>query len=43
LDRASLDKHFASGHIADWRSTWPTLGITDRNLVLYEVDAPQIT
>lgn len=43
LDRASLDKHFASGHIAAWRSTWPTLGITDRDLVLYEVDAPQIT
>ncbi|MCI1002756.1 antibiotic biosynthesis monooxygenase [Ochrobactrum sp. C6C9] len=43
LDRASLDKHFVSGHIAAWRSTWPTLGITDRDLVLYEVDAPQST
>lgn len=42
-DRVSLDKHFTSGHIADWRSQWPRLGITDRNLMLYEVDAPAIT
>lgn len=42
-DRVSLDKHFTSGHIADWRSEWPRLGITDRNLMLYEVDAPEIT
>ncbi|MFK4818719.1 putative quinol monooxygenase [Ochrobactrum quorumnocens] len=43
LDRVSLDKHFTSGHIADWRSEWPRLGITDRNLMLYEVEAPEIT
>lgn len=42
-DRVSLDKHFTSGHIADWRSEWPRLGITDRNLMLYDVDAPEIT
>lgn len=42
-DRDSLDKHFKSNHIEKWRSEWPRLGITDRNLVLYEVTAPEIT
>lgn len=43
LNRIALEKHFASDHIAQWRSHWPKLGITDRNLMLYEVDAPEIT
>lgn len=42
-DRIALDKHFASAHIIQWRGHWPKLGITDRNLVLYEVGAPKIT
>jgi quinol monooxygenase YgiN len=42
-DGAALDAHFASAHIAEWRSTWPLLGITDRNLVRYEVDQAQPT
>jgi len=42
-DRISLEKYFASDHIAQWRSHWVALGITDRNLVLYEVNAPEIT
>lgn len=42
-DRVSLDKHFMSDHIGDWRSEWPKLGITDRNLMLYEVGAPAKT
>ena len=42
-DRASLDQHFASAHIAEWRAAWPELGIGDRNLVVYEVGEPQIT
>jgi quinol monooxygenase YgiN len=42
-DRACLADHFASRHIADWRASWPRLGITDRNLRLYEVDEPQAT
>ncbi|ERI13176.1 antibiotic biosynthesis monooxygenase [Ochrobactrum sp. EGD-AQ16] len=42
-DRASLDRHFASPHIAAWRATWPELGIGDRNLVIYEVGEPKIT
>jgi quinol monooxygenase YgiN len=36
-DQAALDRHFASEHLAAWRSTWPGLGITDRNLRVYEV------
>ncbi|OYR20231.1 putative quinol monooxygenase [Brucella thiophenivorans] len=42
-DRISLEKHFASDHIAQWRSHWPELRITDHNLVRYEVSAPEIT
>lgn len=38
-DQAALDAHFASDHIAVWRATWFELGITDRNLFLYEVGA----
>ncbi|UCI21202.1 antibiotic biosynthesis monooxygenase [Mesorhizobium sp. B2-1-8] len=35
-DRPALDAHFRSPHIADWRATWPELGIGERNLVLHE-------
>ncbi|BAB49962.1 putative quinol monooxygenase [Mesorhizobium japonicum] len=35
-DKAALDAHFRSPHIAEWRSSWPALGIGERNLVLYE-------
>jgi len=35
-DQPSLDAHFASAHIAEWRSAWPALGIGQRDLVLYE-------
>lgn len=34
-DRATLDRHFASPHIAAWRAVWPALGIGDRNLRLH--------
>lgn len=36
-DQASLDRHFGSSHIKAWRSAWPRLGISDRDLRLYEV------
>ncbi|MEQ1952995.1 putative quinol monooxygenase [Mesorhizobium sp. CN2-181] len=42
-DQAALDAHFASAHIARWRATWPTLGITDRDLTLHEVSASRAT
>ena len=40
IDRASLDEHFKSAHLAAWRANWSALGITDRNLSLYEVGSP---
>src|SRR5262244_4253636 len=42
-DQAALDRHMASRHVAGWRASWPALGITDRNLRLYEVGAPRPT
>jgi quinol monooxygenase YgiN len=42
-DRPSLDRHFASDHIAAWRSAWPALGIGDRVLLLYDVGVPTTT
>jgi quinol monooxygenase YgiN len=36
-DRAALKAHFESAHIAEWRGVIPTLGISDRDLMLYEV------
>lgn len=35
-DRAALDAHFKSAHIATWRARWSDLGIGERDLVLYE-------
>ncbi|TSE00209.1 antibiotic biosynthesis monooxygenase [Mesorhizobium intechi] len=35
-DRAALDAHFRAPHLAEWRASWPALGIGERNLVLYE-------
>ncbi|MDX8503890.1 putative quinol monooxygenase [Mesorhizobium captivum] len=35
-DRAALDVHFKSGHIAEWRASWAEQGIGDRKLTLYE-------
>lgn len=37
-DRAALDTHFKTPHIAEWRAVWGGLGITDRDLTLYESD-----
>lgn len=42
-DQAALDRHFASPHIAEWRAAWPTLGIGDRNLRVYDVAEPRDT
>lgn len=42
-DQVALDRHFASEHIQAWRATWPTLGITDRNLRVYAVGDPRST
>ncbi|TPK39381.1 putative quinol monooxygenase [Mesorhizobium sp. B2-5-3] len=42
-DRAALDAHFAAPHLVDWRASWPSLGIGERNLVLYEAGDPKPT
>lgn len=33
----SLNEHFRSDHIAAWRDRWPTLGIGERRLHLFDV------
>jgi quinol monooxygenase YgiN len=40
-DRAALDAHFASAHLAAWRASWPALGIADRSLQLFETGAAE--
>ena len=42
-DRAALDAHFRSPHIADWRASWAVHGIGERNLKLYEAGEPKPT
>jgi quinol monooxygenase YgiN len=37
-DRATLEAHFKSAHIAEWRANWAELGIGDRKLTLYETE-----
>lgn len=37
-DRAVLAAHFATPHLAAWRAQFAELGITDRDLKLYETD-----
>jgi len=39
-DRDALDRHFAAAHLAEWRAAWPTLGIRDRDLALFDVAEP---
>ena len=36
-DRACLDAHIQTPHMAAWRAAWPAHGVSDRRLVLYEV------
>ena len=36
-DQAALDAHFQTPHMATWRAAWPSFGVSDRKLSLYEV------
>jgi quinol monooxygenase YgiN len=36
-DRAALEAHFRTPHIAAWRASWASIGISDRRLEAYEV------
>jgi len=42
-DQDALDRHFAAAHLAEWRAAWPSLGIGDRNLRVYDVGEPRST
>ena len=42
-DRAALDRHFATAHLATWRAAWGELGIGDRRLMLFDVDDGETT
>jgi quinol monooxygenase YgiN len=39
-NRAALDLHFATPHIAAWRAAWAALGIGERDLKAYEAADP---
>lgn len=41
-DRAALKAHFETPHMAQWRGVIPSLGITDRDLRLYEVASEEV-
>lgn len=38
-DEATLQAHFQTPHIAEWRKAWPAFGVSDRRLTLYQVEA----
>ena len=40
-DREVLAAHFQTPHMAAWRGVFPSLGITDRDLALYEAGQPE--
>jgi quinol monooxygenase YgiN len=42
-DQTALDLHYASAHLAEWRSSWVKFGIGSRNLRAYEVSTPRTT
>jgi quinol monooxygenase YgiN len=43
IDQHALDRHFAAAHLAEWRAAWPSLGLGDRNLRVYDVGEPRST
>ena len=36
-DRETLQRHFQMPHLTEWRAAWPTFGISDRKLAVYDV------
>ena len=40
-DKAALQAHATSAHMATWRAAGREIGISDRNLTLYETSNPQ--
>ncbi|WP_313571360.1 putative quinol monooxygenase [Comamonas terrigena] len=42
INQVTLDAHFVSAHIQQWRASWEGLGIGERDLTVYEVSEPRI-
>lgn len=40
-DRASLQRHFKMPHLEAWRAAWTLIGVSDRNLQMYEISAAE--
>jgi quinol monooxygenase YgiN len=38
-DRDALTRHFNMPHLNAWRAAWTTIGVSDRNLQMYEISA----
>ncbi len=36
-DKAALDAHFATAHMADWRAAGASLGVSDRSITAYDI------
>ncbi len=36
-DRETLQRHFQTPHLGEWRAAWPAFGISDRKLAIYDV------
>jgi len=43
VDQHALDLHFAATHLTEWRAAWPSLGIGERDLRVYDVGEPRPT
>ncbi len=41
-DRAALVAHFQTAHMAEWRAEFGALGVTERDLRLYETDEGEV-
>ncbi|MDB5432596.1 MAG: antibiotic biosynthesis monooxygenase [Caulobacter sp.] len=39
--REALQAHFQTPHMGTWRAVWPSLGIGERSLALYEAGDPE--
>lgn len=37
-DKAALDAHFETPHMVEWREALSAIGMTERNLRIYETD-----
>lgn len=38
-DRDALQRHFNMPHLNAWRAAWTEIGVSDRNLHMYEISA----